>query len=538
MMQFEENVRLHPDKPILHDQEMTLTFKELDELSGRVYAYLKEKGIGREDFVMALLPRSVKCYIAMMGIWKAGAAMVLLEDNTPTERSRHIYNDCNCCTSLNAENWDTVMQTASISGHTATQPHDAAFAIYTSGSTGMPKGILHEYGKLELIVESLVVDGENILNENDRMGLPLPMNAGATVVLMVDALAQKAYTDVFPMSFFMNLDQLTARINEQRLTITGIVPSMIMQSKVLSPCLKKLVTGTEMAHRVYLKEYPIINTYGQSESLITPLTCIIDRLYENTPAGRPTHDYGLQLLDDDGQPAGKGKAGEICYRVTFTRGYINDPELTAQAFHDGLYHTGDIARINEDGNYVILGRKTDMIKINGNRIEPAEIETAVKKVLGLEWALAKGFVTQERSFICVYYTDDITIDLASTRERLLEILPQYMIPSYFIHVDNVPHLPNGKIDRKAFRAPDTADYMAPYSAPTNDLEARLCQAMQEVLDIERIGIDDDFFLLGGDSLRTIRLVGICNIEGLNVSDIYSARTPAKIAERWIERSME
>lgn len=532
--QFEDNVCLYPEKVILRDQDTCLTFRELDELSGRVYAYLKKKGIGREDFVMISLPRSVKSYVAMLGVWKAGAAMVLFEDDAPVERVNFAYKDCNCKMSITMDNWDAIMQMESVSGYEQTDNHDACFAVYTSGSEGMPKGILHEYGKLNLIVESLLVNGENILNEDDRLGLPLPMSAGASLVLMVDGLVQKAYVDIFPMSMFRDIERLTTHINREQITTTGIVPSMIMQNRINSSCLKKLITGTEGSHRVYLEDYPIINTYGQSESLITPLTFIIDKLYDNTPAGKPTGDYGLQILDEEGNDV---EVGELCYPTPYTRGYINLPEQTAEVFRNGLFHTGDIARINEDGNYVILGRKTDMIKINGNRIEPAEIEAAVKRVLNLDWAFAKGFVEPERSFICVYYTADINIDYAHVREELMKILPTYMIPSYFVHIDSIPHLPNGKVDRQAFKAPEVADYIADYIPPTNELEERLCTSMQQVLGVERIGVNDDFYLLGGDSLRTIRLVALCDIEGLNVSDIYTSRTPSRIAERWIKKQI-
>lgn len=532
--QFEDNVRLYPEKVILRDQDTCLTFRELDELSGRVYAYLKKKGIGREDFVMIVLPRSVKSFVAMLGVWKAGAAMVLFEDDAPVERIDYVYRDCNCKMSLTMDYWDEIMQVESVGGYEQTDKHDAAFALYTSGSEGMPKGILHEYGKLELIIESLLVNGEKILKSSDRLGLPLPMSSASCLVLMIVSLAECTYVDVFPLHLFKDIHGLENRINTERITMTGIVPSMIMQSRLNAPTLRTLITGTEGSHGVYLEEYSIVNTYGQSESLITPLTFIIDKLYDNTPAGKPTGDYGLQILDEEGTCV---KVGELCYPTPYTRGYINLPEQTAEVFRNGLFHTGDIARINEDGNYVILGRKTDMIKINGNRIEPAEIEAAVKRVLNLDWAFAKGFVEPERSFICVYYTADINIDYAHVREELMKILPTYMIPSYFVHIDSIPHLPNGKVDRQAFKAPEVADYIADYIPPTNELEERLCQAMQQVLGVERIGINDDFYLLGGDSLRTIRLVALCDIEGLNVSDIYTSRTPSRIAERWIKKQI-
>lgn len=292
-----------------------------------------------------------------------------------------------------------------------------------------------------------------------------------------------------------------------------------------------------MTSNVYMEDYPVLNMYGQTETSMNPMNFVIDRPYQNTPVGRATATPNVLLLDDDDQPVETGTKGEICIPYHYSRGYINSPELNKVVFRNGLFHTGDIARVNEDGNYVILGRKTDMIKINGNRIEPAEIEAAVKRVLNIDWAFAKGFVQPERSFICVYYTEDIEIDYAKTREELLKILPTYMIPSYFIHTESIPHLPNGKIDRQAFQAPTVEEYMNDYASPTNELEDRLCQVMQEILGIERIGINDDFYLLGGDSMRTIKLVSQLDMEDISVPDIYTARTPAAIAERWMEKQL-
>ena len=204
------------------------------------------------------------------------------------------------------------------------------------------------------------------------------------------------------------------------------------------------------------------------------------------------------------------------------------------AFVDGIYHSGDLAKQDENGNYILLGRKDDMIKINGNRIEPAEIEAAVKDELGIDWCAAKGFETDGRSFLCAYYTADVSFDADELRKKLQERLPSYMIPAYFMKIDSVPLKASGKLDRRALPAPDARDFQSRYVAPTNDTEAAICTAMAQVLGLTKVGIRDDFYELGGDSLGSIDVVSQCSLEGLSAGVIFRGRTPEKIAELYLE----
>ena len=194
----------------------------------------------------------------------------------------------------------------------------------------------------------------------------------------------------------------------------------------------------------------------------------------------------------------------------------------------------DLARKNENGDYVLLGRNNDMIKINGNRIEPAEIEAATKQVLGVSWAAAKGFEEGGKSFLAVYYKDECSFDQEQVRNALLKRLPYYMVPSFFVKIDEIPLKANGKLDRKALPKPDTSSFKSKYVAPTNELEKQICETMQKVLKMEQIGIDDDFYELGGDSLGSIELISEANMPGLNANMIFRGRTPKKIAELYSE----
>lgn len=539
---FEENVRLYPDKVILQDSESKLTFRELDEMSGRVYAYLKAKDIGKEDFVMIHLPYGVSPYVCLLGVWRAGAAAVMVDVTTSNDRTSFIYSDCQCKFTIDTERWSEIINTIPLNGHEQTDLHDAAFVVYTSGSEGAPKGVVHEYGKLEFTATNLheviirMCDGLNPVDNIQYCFVPISTIGAIGVILM--SVWTPLAADIGSVALMKNPPKLIEYIVERKIALAFFPPTYFVYNNIDAESLKLVYMSSEPLRNFHRGKPQLVNMYVQSEG------CHIcgfklDKAYNNTPIGKPVENgIDMRLYDDEGLPVSVGGIGELCYKNPYFRGYINDEERTRQAFVGEYFRSGDIARVNEDGNYVILGRKTDMIKINGNRIEPAEIEAAVKRVLGIDWAFAKGFVQPERSFICVYYTANIEVDLASVREELMRMLPNYMIPSYFIHVDEIPRLPNGKIDRKAFKAPDIEQFLRQYVAPTNEVEERLCTVMQQILEVERIGIDDDFFLLGGDSLRSIRLATECNIDGLNVNDIYAARTPRAITERWMLKQMD
>ena len=176
-----------------------------------------------------------------------------------------------------------------------------------------------------------------------------------------------------------------------------------------------------------------------------------------------------------------------------------------------------------------------MIKINGNRIEPAEIESAIKSILKIDWCAVKGFVSDENSFICAYYTADVVFNADNLRTQLQKRLPYYMIPAYFTKIDKIPVKSNGKMDRNALPKPEVKDVERTYKEPTNEIEVALCNAMQKVLRIERIGVDDDFYEMGGDSLSSMEMLFESGLPGLDANCIFRGRTPAKIAQLYLEQ---
>ncbi len=534
----EQYTKEKPNATILFDeaQPKGITYAQLDDFSGRVYAYLTEKGIGKEDFVLINLPRGIMPIIAMIGVWKTGAAWALVEDTYAPDRIAFIREDCGCKTEINSEVWDIIMNTEPKKGYVTPDDHDAAYAIYTSGTTGNPKGVLHEYGNLKRAIDSIQINGKTPFTSDDRIALLAPMNFVASVIVILKALSIFCgKTFVVSYATIKNPMALKLFFVEKRISITFLTPSYVrMLGNQTGPFLRMLFVGSEPANNVYNKNVDLINIYAASESGFAVGVFQIDKSYETCPVGKPEIDCKIILITEDGKEAEDGEIGELCFENPYVRGYMNLPEETEKAFQNGIYHTGDLARKDENGNYVLLGRSGDMIKINGNRIEPAEIEASVKQVLGIDWAAARGFEENGKSYLCAYYTADVEVDNEKMREELSKRLPYYMIPAYYIKIDKVPLKPNGKMDRKALPKPDASNFKNDYTAPENETQQKLCDAMARVLKLEQVGINDDFYELGGDSLGSIRLITESELPGLNSSEIFRGRTPKKIAELYEE----
>lgn len=528
----------NPNVPILFDDAHSkgITYSQFDEMTGKVYAWLSEQGIGKEDFVLINLPRGVFPIVAMVGVWKAGAAWALVEDTYAPERIAYIRRNCGCVAELNESNWDIIMHTQPLTGFVTADVHDAAFAIYTSGTTGNPKGVLHEYGNLERAIESISLNGENPFNSKDRIALLAPLNFVASVMVILKALSIPGGRNyIVPYTVVKNPLKLMKFFLEKRITITFLTPSYVRKiDNKTGPFLRMLIVGSEPANNIYNKNLTQINVYASSESGFAVGIFEIDKSYEVCPIGKPEIRTEIRLVDEDGKDVPDGETGELCFENPYVRGYINLPEETKKSFRDGFYHSGDLARKDANGNYVLLGRSGDMIKINGNRIEPAEIEAAIRNALGIGWAAARGFSENGKSFLCAYYKENVQFDQDKLRDELMKRLPYYMIPSYFIKIDEVPLKANGKMDRMALPKPDISDFRSDYAAPTTETEEKICRAFEKVLKIERAGIHDDFYEMGGDSLTSIELIVESGLPGLNAGEVFRGRTPEKIAALYEE----
>ena len=515
-----------------------LSRRTVDDLSGRVYRWLKEKQIGRENFVLLCLPRGSIALISILGVWKAGAAFTMVEDNYPPERIAFIRKDCGCRAVIDTAAWNEILKMKPLSGYEQTGIHDAAFAIYTSGTTGTPKGVLHEYGSIKLI-QAASDDprtGKPRFFASDRLALMTPLNFNASIRRFINVLYDGCHLFIVPYGIVKNPVQLRQYLSDHRITVMFASPSLLRMVGKPGKSIRQIQISSEPANGYFIEGPELVNAYAMSESGFPVAEFIIDKAYDECPVGKPDIDQiVVRIVDDAGNEVPCGEKGEITIEDPFFRGYINLPEQTEQALRSGVFHTGDIGKKMPDGNLVLVGRMTDMIKINGNRIEPAEIEAVAKKILGVGWCAARGFENPARAFVCLYYTENIRLDEMDVRRKMEQYLPYYMIPSYFMRVDEVPLLANGKMNRKALPEPDTKAETEEYEAPRTETEKALCEAFGKALSLERVGIHDNFYHLGGDSLGTMRVLAFADMPGLLASDIFEGCTPERIALIYAQR---
>ena len=537
---FSENCAAHPNDTAIIDVRTgsEMSYRELDECSGRVYRYLTEHGIGREDVVMIHLPRGAKPFVTIVGVWKAGAAYVILETDYPAEKREFIRRDANCKLIIDDNIFEEMMKCEPLEGCKAADPHDLSYIIYTSGTTGNPKGCMHEYGTLGMDIATWQYGGRELFERSDNFIQLTPLNFTATVILFHAVIHAGATLTIVPLETVKNINCLSAAMDENGITAGFFTPSLFRLLPKLPDRMAKVFVGGEKADEISGEGAAVYNMYASSESGMVLLTYRVEGKTENVPLGKPNIEEAcVCLLDREGNAVIDGEAGELCFKNPYFRGYVGLPDKNAAVFRNGYIRSGDLLKILSDGNYQFLGRTDDMVKVNGNRVEPAEIEAAVKKVLGTEWVGVRVFTEGKNNFVCAYYTGEPVLPMEEAKEIIREKLVPYMQPAFYIKIDEMPISPNGKFKRNALPKPVFSDYQKGYVEPSTEFEKKLCNAFASVLGLERVGATDDFYEIGGDSMNAIMLVALVDTEAFDTGMIFDGRTPKEIA-RLYEKAAE
>lgn len=541
--QLEQNSVKYPERiaVTLDFGEAPITYSELWARSGKIYGALKKHGIGREDIVMLFLPRHPMMIVALLGVLRAGAAVTLVEDTCPEERLSYMKTDCGVRFVIDRDFYEKAQECPSLPGREPLYSHDAGMLFYTSGTTGKPKGILHEYGKIDIGIAGTVTDEDAVdFDRCDRFAFVPPFNFSATMIHGLPELYTANTLYILSYQVSKNFKRLRELLEKERITGLFLSPSVLRVYSEGFPYVRSIMTGSEPASRLSVPGHEITVHYAMTESLYCVSKYVLKHESADAPIATADTGRNIHILGEDGMPVQNGEIGEICFPDPYFRGYINMPEKTREVFHDGLFHSGDLGYRNENGEVFIKGRIDDMIKINGNRIEPGEIEAAAREISGIRNLVAKGFISNLRSYVALYYpakeADETCIfrDPALARRKLSEKLPSYMIPSYFVPIESMPLNANGKLSRSLLPEPIAASETGkPRRKPSDGVEELLCRVMGSVLPGADIGPDDDFYEAGGDSISAIRMVTACSGQGwdITVEDLLQARTAAALARK-------
>lgn len=515
-----------PNNTAVVFEDKKLTYKELDDISNQLANYLQTNyTIAIEDFIGIDLKRSEWSIISILAVLKSGGAYVPIDANYPQERIDYIKSDSNCNVIIDKELLKTFK--ANRSNHSTIAPSvettatNLAYLMYTSGSTGIPKGVMVEQRNVVRLVKNT---NYYQFTEKDVLLGTGAFSFDATTLEYWGTLLNGGSLILCPQNTLLDAELLSKTIVENNVNVmwftAGWLSQLVDTNIELFSSLTTILAGGDKLSPLHIgklrKTYPslrIINGYGPTENTTFSLTYEIKEVKGDIPIGYPISNSTVYILDENTALVPKGIIGEIYLGGEgVSRGYLNDEALTASKFivnpfneDERLYATGDLGRFKSDGAVEFMGRKDDQVKIRGHRIELGEIEAALNNKQAIENAV----VTYSEEYeLVAYFTakEDITLD--ELRTHLMQTLPSYMIPAYFMLLEEFPLTANGKVDRKALPIPDTTAQKeaTSYIAPRNPLETKIVAIWEEILKKEKISITDDFFELGGHSLKMMRLV--------------------------------
>ncbi|EZP11848.1 peptide synthase [Pseudomonas aeruginosa BWH049] len=549
---FEEQVERTPTAPALAFGEERLDYAELNRRANRLAHALIERGVGADRLVGVAMERSIEMVVALMAILKAGGAYVPVDPEYPEERQAYMLEDSGVQLLLSqshlklplaqgVQRIDLDQADAWLENHAENNPgielngENLAYVIYTSGSTGKPKGAGNRHSALSNRL--CWMQQAYGLGVGDTVLQKTPFSFDVSVWEFFWPLMSGARLVVAAPGDHRDPAKLVALINREGVDTLHFVPSMLqafLQDEDVASCtsLKRIVCSGEALpadaqQQVFAKlpQAGLYNLYGPTEAAIdvTHWSCV-EEGKDAVPIGRPIANLACYILDGNLEPVPVGVLGELYLAGRgLARGYHQRPGLTAERFvaspfvaGERMYRTGDLARYRADGVIEYAGRIDHQVKLRGLRIELGEIEARLLEhpwvreaaVLAVDGRQLVGYVVLESE------SGDWREALAA---HLATSLPEYMVPAQWLALERMPLSPNGKLDRKALPAPEVSVAQAGYSAPRNAVERTLAEIWQDLLGVERVGLDDNFFSLGGDSIVSIQVVSRARQAGLQLS---------------------
>lgn len=547
---FSEQVKQAGDEIALVFRNEKYTYKDIDDMSNSLAHYLRDNvSIKPNDVVPIVAKRSQYVIIAMLAVMKAGGAYMLVDPAYPSDRIEYMFDIAKSSIAL-TYGYNKILPVKCIDlngfdytvncGYTEciNSPEDLCYIVFTSGSTGKPKGvsICHRNvvnycdnnrhnvcGKIIRECCRSIVSVTNTIFDIFVTESILPLLNGKTIY----------FADENEVSFQSELGRL---VSDNKIEVLQTTPTK-MRSYILDKDnvsylenLKVIILGGEaFPPNLYseLRKYTkaeIYNIYGPAETTVWSTNALVSNT--DITVGKPIANTQIYILDQNRQLLPIGVAGEICISGDGVgKGYLNRPDLTAERFIPNpfvkgrtMYCTGDLALWRYNGEIEYLGRIDTQVKIRGLRIELSEIESVMSSFAGIKLAA----VTDKRDdtgrqYLVGYYTSDVDIDETALRKLLSSKLPKYMVPNYFMQLDEMPMTASGKTDRKNLPVPDLTNSTDDYVAPETENEKIVCALLEEMLKVDKVSVSDDFFGLGGDSLMAIEFVTKAHNKGIDFS---------------------
>lgn len=536
-----DQVRRTPQREAVRFDGASLTYAELDARANQLAHHLRSLGVGPESVVGVCLPRSLELVVALLGVHKAGGAYLPLDPDHPAERLRYLREDSGATTMIDTDTFAALADRPSHDPGVVVAPAHPAYVIYTSGSTGRPKGVVVEHRG---IVNRLHwMQQEYGLDATDRVLQKTPASFDVSVWEFFWPLITGATLVVARPGGHRDPAYLARVIDSERITTLHFVPSMLRAFLTEPfgglPSLRRVIcSGETLTSDLVASVHDRIgcelhNLYGPTEASVD-VTATRCHPGEPVTIGVPIANTRAYILDRDLQPVPVGVPGELTLAgVQLARGYLRRPALTADRFvpdpfNPGgrLYRTGDLARRRPDGRIDYLGRLDHQVKINGVRVELGEVEHALTE----HPTVRAAAVTVDDGQLVAHLVGDP--DLSMLPDFLRATMPEVMVPAHWLVYEALPVTSSGKVDRKALSAPDrNRATIDGYVAPRTPLERMIASAVANALNIDKVGIEDRFFALGGDSMRAIRVVGTLRAAGveLAVHDLFTHQTVAGLA---------
>ncbi len=537
---FDEAGKSAADSTAVICNDRSISYKELNLLSGRIGGYLSGKGVGRGAKVGICLDRSINMIAAVLGVLKTGAAYIPLDPSFPRERLNYmiessqlscIISDKHLLDHFNAPESTEILQLESVLTALDDRPweqpeigpDDLAYVIYTSGSTGKPKGVkIHHKALLNFL---LAMRNKPGIEASDRMlalttlsfdisclELYLPLICGATVVLADSDMSK-------------DIQRLPGYMEDHKVSVMQATPAMyklLLDGGWVPGKGAKLLCGGEamsrdLAQALVSASDEVWNMYGPTETTVWSSVSRVEGGDRAPLIGRPVDNTTMYILDSSLNPVPIGVSGELYIGGDgVSRGYLNRDDLTSERFISDpfssnpealMYKTGDVCRYHGDGNIEYIGRSDFQVKLRGYRIELGEIENVLLELPGVQQAVCHVIEKSENDKrLAAYLISESRLDEDYIRGLLKETLPDYMIPNHVVYMDTYPLTPNGKINRNALPEPDVLTKGKMFVHPRTDEERQMLDVWKDVLKQKEISLNDNFFHIGGHSLLAAQLI--------------------------------